>query len=330
MTIFKELRSYAKTLTLLVVEDDRFLNEELSSLATLLFKNVRTAYDGAEALAIYKEETIDIVLSDITMPDMDGIELCKKIKVLNPDQDIIILSAHNEVEYFVELIDIGVRQFVHKPFKDEEFLYRLLKVCENVALAKFYAQEQQEETKELEKDVPCKIVEKPTQSAASVLAKKQLSSKKFLNQIQQDATWNLVSDDITTLIEISDDFEVYINQIYEGELTHKLLVNMSFLLKKMQNILSQIQIMREMAALFLELAEFMQEVDFDALGDEQKQKFKMLEFIYDDIARFVQTVFVYKDTIDIHYLKDSLKSSIEQLKIAVLNAPFEEEEFELF
>ncbi len=330
MTIFKELFSYTKTLTLLIAEDDIILNEEISSLTTLLFKNVRTAYDGVEALAIYKEEAIDVVLSDITMPNMNGIELCRKIKMLNSDQDIILLSAHDDMKYFIELIDIGVRQFVHKPFKDEEFWYKLSKVCENISLTKFYAQEQQEETKELEKVIPSKTVKKPTQSAASVLAKQQLSSEKFFEQIRQDETWNLASDDITTLIEISDDFEVYINQIYEGELTHKLLIDMSFLLKKMQIILSQIKVMREMAALFVELAEFMQEVDFDALEDEQKQAFKMLEFIYDDIARFVQTVFVYKDTIDIHYLRDSLRSSIEQLKIAVLKAPFEEEEFELF
>lgn len=329
MNIFKELQEFAKDLTLLVVEDDRLLNEELCEISRLFFLDVKCAYNGVEALAIYEKNLVDIILSDITMPDMNGIELCKKIKSINDEQNIIVLSAHNEVEYFVELIDLGIRQFVHKPFKHEEFLYRVLKVCEQISLTKFY----NSDSKDIVNHEPCApvVVKKNIQKVPDIISKKQVSSKNFLNKLQKESDdWNLMSEDIVTLVEISEDFELYVNQIYIGNLSKELLVKMSFLLKKMRGILLQINFMKDMAQIFFELATFVEEIDFDSLEQEQKDKFKMLEFIYDDISRFVQTVFVYKDTIDIYYLKDSLKSSVEQLKISVLNSPMQEEELEFF
>ncbi|ABB44247.1 response regulator receiver domain protein (CheY-like) [Sulfurimonas denitrificans DSM 1251] len=328
MNIFKELKEFAKELTLLIVEDDTALNAELYELSKLFFLDVKTAYDGAKALEIYKKGSIDIVLSDITMPVMNGVELCKKIKVLNQDQAIIVLSAHNEVEYFVELIDIGIRQFIHKPFKDEEFLYRLLKVCENVFLNKFYKENEEHVVSQKSQHV---AIEAESKTIDKILAPKQLSSKKFLTDLQNNSSlWSVIEEDIVTLIEINDDFEIYINYIFEGNLSSGLLLKISELLKKMQTILSQIDFMRQMAGLILDLSTFLKEIDLDSLDSEQKNKFKMVEFIYDDISRFIQTVFVYKDTIDVFYLQDSLKSSIEQFKKSILNSPIQEEEFELF
>lgn len=328
MNIFKELKEFAKDLTLLIVEDDIALNGELYELSKLFFMDVKVANNGQEGLDLYNKEKFDIILSDVTMPIMNGVELCKKVKIINQDQAIIVLSAHNEVEYFVELIDIGIRQFIHKPFKDDEFLYRLLKVCENVSLAKFYKEENEFI---MDEETPSATAQTKPKKAGDVLSQKRLSSKSFLTNLQNSGSeWSVIEDDITTLIEINDDFEVYINDIFEGNLSYGLLLKISGLLKRMQTILSQIDFMRQMAGLFLDLATFLKDIDFDSLKDEQKNKFKMVEFIYDDISRFIQTVFVYKDTIDIFYLQDSLASSIKQLKNSVQNLPLEEEEFELF
>lgn len=325
MNVINELRDFAKDLTILIVEDDVLLNKELCTLANIFFAEVIVAYNGEEALGIYQNRKIDIVLSDITMPHMNGLDLSRHIKMINSEQDIIILSAHNEVNCFIELIDIGVRQFIHKPFNNEEFLYRLLKVCEQVTLTKFY--ESIEASKET--DIPLKT--KIRRDVNKIISNKQISSKKFMNELQgNEELWKVLEEDVVTLSEISDDFEFYVNQIYEGNLSAELLEQMGALLKKIQTILSQIESMREMSYILLDLAAFIQEIDFNALAYEQKEKFKMIEFIYDDISRFIQTVFVYRDTIDIYYLKDSLKSSVEQLKNSVLNFPLQEEELEFF
>jgi DNA-binding response OmpR family regulator len=134
MSILKELSFFGKNYSILVVEDDKELNNELMEVCQLFFKSVDFAYDGQEALEKYKNNhfNYDIVLSDITMPKMNGVVLSREIKSLKRNQDILILSAHNEMNYLIDLIDIGISQFVTKPFEQNELLFRLLKICENL------------------------------------------------------------------------------------------------------------------------------------------------------------------------------------------------------
>ena len=138
MSIIKELKLFAKDLNILIVEDQKDLNTELVEVNSLFFKKVDYAFDGLEALELYKQNDYHIVLSDITMPNMNGVELAREIKALNSEQTIVILSAHSELEYLIELIDIGIHQFVAKPFKQEELFYRLLKVSENIIYKEHY------------------------------------------------------------------------------------------------------------------------------------------------------------------------------------------------
>lgn len=140
MNIVADLKSFAKDLTILVAEDDKELNSELVSLLKIFFKNVDFAYDGEEGLRLFKLNRPDIVLSDITMPKLDGIKMATEIKIVNRTQPIVILSAHTELQYIIPLIDIGISQFVAKPFESDNLLYRLLKVSEEIVSKKYYEQ----------------------------------------------------------------------------------------------------------------------------------------------------------------------------------------------
>ena len=83
MNIITELKTFGKDLTILIAEDDAALNEQLIELLKIFFKKVYFAYDGADALEIYKNNHIDILLSDITMPRLNGVELCREVKNIN-------------------------------------------------------------------------------------------------------------------------------------------------------------------------------------------------------------------------------------------------------
>nr|WP_321267068.1 response regulator [uncultured Sulfurimonas sp.] len=333
MNISKELKVFAKDLTLLIVEDDKELNNELVEISNLFFKDVKFAYDGKEGLEVYKQKHFDIVLSDITMPHVNGIELSKQIKNINSNQNIIILSAHSEISHLINLIDIGIKQFVHKPFSDEEFLYRLLKVCEKIVLSKDIQEDKKDKEVPVKKEIKVveteeKVVETKVQTMTNHIP---LDVNDFFASLQNDTVaWGAIAGDINLLLELNEDFESYISLIYTNKLNNNALYSISSILKKMYTILTQIAAMSSMTNVLFNLANFVEEVDYSQLNDEQKNKFKILEFIYDDISRFIETVFVYKDAIDIHYLEDSLNSSIEQLKQSIYNLPFEEEELELF
>jgi len=90
---------------------------------------VVVAKDGKEGLSFYKEESFDIVITDIQMPNMNGIELSRSIMSVNKNQKILIVSAYNEVDYFIELIKIGVAGFMQKPLTIVQMLDVLYDVC---------------------------------------------------------------------------------------------------------------------------------------------------------------------------------------------------------
>jgi len=131
----KELLKYTNNLSLLFVEDHSELRSSAGEILKNFFKSVECASDGKEAYALYSAKdrcTYDIVLSDLRMPKVDGIELTKRIYEINPKQPIIILSAHDDSKYLLPLINLGVEQFIKKPLDYQELLEALLAVSKKI------------------------------------------------------------------------------------------------------------------------------------------------------------------------------------------------------
>jgi len=124
----KELLQYTKNLNILFAEDHQELRESTAEILKNFFRNVDAVDDGDKALELYKNSEYNIVLTDIKMPNLDGIELTKKIYEINPQQRIIILSAHDESKHLIPLINLGVSQFIKKPIDYQELMEALLKV----------------------------------------------------------------------------------------------------------------------------------------------------------------------------------------------------------
>ena len=133
MVDLKKLKAFSTELSLLYVEDDKTLRDETYKLMSQLFRIVHIAEDGQEGLALFKQYFLDtgsyynIVLSDIKMPKLDGIGLSRAVFDINSEQKIIVVSAHSEKDYLVDLINIGVDAFIEKPFSDSifEVLYEI-------------------------------------------------------------------------------------------------------------------------------------------------------------------------------------------------------------
>ena len=124
-----DLLKYSRQLTLLYVEDNEDAREMTAMILEDFFDTVITASDGQEGLKAFESEKIDIVITDINMPKMDGLELCAKIREIDQEIPLIILSAHNEDNYFIESIQIGVNGYLLKPIDIDrltELLYRVI------------------------------------------------------------------------------------------------------------------------------------------------------------------------------------------------------------
>jgi len=127
-----QLIVWSKDLKILYVEDDISLREEVSIFLSDIFESVELATNGQEGLDKLAQGKYDIVITDIRMPVMDGIEMIENIKLLYPAQPILVTSAHNEIEYLVKLIHLGVDNFITKPLQSEQIFKVLHKIVEHI------------------------------------------------------------------------------------------------------------------------------------------------------------------------------------------------------
>lgn len=125
----KKVYEYSHSLDVLYVEDDLNLREETAAMLESFFKRLDTAVDGKDGLDRYHEHLYDIIITDINMPRMNGIDMIKQIREIHPEQKIIAISAHNEGDILVNLIKAGISNFILKPIIQSDILNALYPVC---------------------------------------------------------------------------------------------------------------------------------------------------------------------------------------------------------
>jgi two-component system, NtrC family, response regulator HydG len=122
------------TPTVLVVDDDQ---ANLSSLAVTFEREgwrAVTASNGKEALDLLRQSPVDVVLTDLAMPGIDGLDLLKNLKKLRPETEVILMTAYGTVEKAVEAMKEGADDFVTKPFKRAQIVKAVKKCLEKQAL----------------------------------------------------------------------------------------------------------------------------------------------------------------------------------------------------
>ncbi|QKJ23479.1 response regulator [Poseidonibacter lekithochrous] len=136
-----KLKEIAQNYTILFVEDSQALQKQVVKFLSKLFKEVIVASDGQEGLELYKKNRPDLVLTDLTMPKMTGHEMIREIKKINPDVEIVILSAHSDTETLMKSFHIGVSDFIAKPVNAVKMITVFLKVLSNIKRKEFELEE---------------------------------------------------------------------------------------------------------------------------------------------------------------------------------------------
>lgn len=120
-------REILKNTNVLLAEDSEQLRVHFKDVLSLYVDKVYEASDGEEALEIFRNNTIDIIFSDIQMPNMDGLELSKKIRQINENIPIVIISAYSHQEVLLEFIKLHLVEYIIKPIKHQPLLDTLEK-----------------------------------------------------------------------------------------------------------------------------------------------------------------------------------------------------------
>ncbi|EAL8049997.1 response regulator transcription factor [Campylobacter jejuni] len=114
-----------KELIILVVEDEVKARESMINILSERFSKVIGAQNGDEGLKKFKKFKPDLVITDIAMPIMDGLDMAREIKEISDDVSIVVLSAYSEKERLLRSIDIGIDKYLIKPVDIEE-LFKVL------------------------------------------------------------------------------------------------------------------------------------------------------------------------------------------------------------
>ena len=114
-------------LTLLYVEDDAEALEDVVFLLKRYFTTIYTAVDGEEGLKLFKENSIDIVLLDINIPKINGLQLATKIREIDDNIPLLFLTAHSETQKLLNAISLKVSSYIIKPFNIDELRESILK-----------------------------------------------------------------------------------------------------------------------------------------------------------------------------------------------------------
>ncbi len=129
------LKKYTRDLNVLLIEDDQEFRKELKELLLDIFPKVESAVDGLDGIERYKEyynssnKFYDLVISDIKMPNVNGIDLVKSIYEIHREQIVLVLSARNEFNYLLPLINLKIEHFFTKPINYSVFMENIFKIC---------------------------------------------------------------------------------------------------------------------------------------------------------------------------------------------------------
>ncbi|EPR13137.1 response regulator [Ruminiclostridium papyrosolvens] len=207
---------------LLVVEDEEMIRNKIiynTNWKEHGFVEVFQASNGMEALDIVRKNNIDIVITDIQMPEMNGIELIREIKSLNRGIKCIIITAYAEFEYAKESVKLNVNDYILKPFKSKDLLEIVKKILEEII-------------RERNERVEVENLRRQLRENKKALREKlfnDLLSNSYIGDIENDLNYLELSklkdrDYFIAVININN----FIELILEEDEEQKYIVNLSF------------------------------------------------------------------------------------------------------
>ena len=121
--------------TLLIADDEPLIRNGVKNIIdweSLGFSKILLAEDGQEALDLIRKNKVDLVLTDIVMPFMDGLELSKVLSEEFPEIHVVILTGHEDFEYAQQSVNLGVKNYILKPVGAQSLYKKMSEICKKL------------------------------------------------------------------------------------------------------------------------------------------------------------------------------------------------------
>ncbi|MBF0520667.1 MAG: diguanylate cyclase [Nitrospirae bacterium] len=127
---------YLNRTRVLYVEDEDMIRESMIRILKRRIHTIFAGADGQEGLELFKKHNPDIVITDIRMPHMSGIEMAQGIREIDEDVPVILTTAYNDEDFFLKAIEIGVVKYIKKPINSTDLFSVLVKVAKSISQQK--------------------------------------------------------------------------------------------------------------------------------------------------------------------------------------------------
>jgi len=320
-----DIKPYSKELSILIVEDEEFIRNMMLTLLKRIFKRVDEASDGNEGYEKFKAnpELYDIIMTDINMPNLNGIEMTKKIREIDAIIPILVLSAHNESEKLIQIINSGADAFLQKPLDPLIMGRGLYKLCMRAMDKRLLSQyhemiEEQnhlleQKNNELSKynQVLMSKIGKETIKEPTVQNLKTLGSITKLSLDENIEYYSLLlNEDIDELIELVVEIENYVFLSFQNNsVVEAYIQSLSDRFQKFGSILYRYPMFTNLAGSLFNLALKFNEHK-DRFIEQQKFILPFLENLIFVLDKYVQDVWE-KSTNNPHFYDASIINDIE-------------------
>ncbi|QKJ22669.1 response regulator [Poseidonibacter lekithochrous] len=307
----------AKGKKVLLIEDDEQILEIFKVALETYFSLVKTAADGKEAWDLFRKEHFDLIVSDIQMPNTNGIMLSKGIKAHTPEQNILITSAYTDEKYLLELIDIGVDGFLKKPISTSNLKNTITKILKKIQSKKelervkfnTYVKQISKRTIDETRKSPTQVkIEQDIEQNAKVSVKEFLEKIKIEDPESYYFFENQKEILMDTLYDMSDNFDSFVYKEYKEEEHLEELIND---IHKLHSTLSYFDRVEKVTSEVLRLAEVLDDIKLDDINYGTKEEaFSILEFLINDIKQYILDMFMEENVQDVNYFHDSYRENI--------------------
>lgn len=121
----QELINQLSNFTLLYVEDEEGIQKNIYEILDCMFKDIYLANDGENAFNIYEDKKPDLIITDIRMPKLNGIELIKKIRLRDSKTRVVITSAYTDLQYMLDASELHLVKYIVKPITEDKLTQAL-------------------------------------------------------------------------------------------------------------------------------------------------------------------------------------------------------------